>query len=91
VTPERINSAMQANERGLLRYSSPVYVASANGTFTFLHDLGVTPDGFIYNGLSSTWVLVQAQDTDRQTWTAKMMQLTGNADSPITVWAFTRL
>lgn len=88
-----INAAMTANERGLIRTSTPVRTYAANGVFVVPHDMGIDlaneAFGFGYSPLGN--VNIWATDTNRRSWTSKLIVLTGSAVEEAYVWVTQRL
>lgn len=80
---------MEANEKGLVRTSTPTDATAANGAFAVPHDFGEVPQDFDYSAYGN--VIVWATRDQRAQWSDTLLVLTGNAAVEVSVWATKRL
>jgi len=80
-----INSAMEANERGIMFSSSIVpVIAIGAGAVSVQHNLGEVPGDFQYSRVDN--VDVYSTAAQRQTWSATSCDLTASGAGAFYVW-----
>lgn len=91
VTAGKLNTVLAANEKGLIRSSSPVdFYATGAGVLSVPHDLGEIPDGVFIERVDN--VDVYATLSQRaNSWTATICEVTASGAGNVRAWFVKRI